>query len=209
MQHPTWKGYAFLLALCLLAAPALGDHHQPPEGAAQMPPMSAEEQAMMQAWMKAGTPGEPHQQLAATAGTWKATVRNWMGGQENVSEAMVTREMILDGRVLTDTYKGNMMGMPFVGHGMTGYDNARGMYWSTWNDNMSTGVMVSWGKWDDAAKGVVFEGEVSNPMAAGAPMKIKSIARRKEDGSETFEMWEPHGPGGEMVRTMEITLVKQ
>jgi hypothetical protein len=208
MKTP-WKGLACLLAFGLLAAPTFADHHEHAAHQEGQPQMSAEEQAMMEAWMKAGTPGEPHRQMAASEGKWKATVRSWMGGNENVSEAAVTRKMILDGRVLTETFEGNMMGMPFVGHGMTGYDNARGMYWSTWNDSMSTGVMVSWGKWDDAAKGIVFEGQVSNPMANGEPMKIKSIARRNDDGSEMFEMWEPHGPGGEMVRTMEIKLVKQ
>jgi hypothetical protein len=196
----------------LLAAPAFADHHQEkPEAPAQgMPEMSPEMQAMMEAWQKAGTPGPEHQRLAAGAGTWKATVRSWMGSPEpTVSEAKVERKMILDGRVLTDHWQGNMMGMAFVGHGMTGYDNARKKYWSTWNDNMSTGVMVAWGAWDESAKAVVFEGEVSNPMAGGAPMKVKSFVRVKEDGTETFEMWEPHGPGGEMVRTMEATLVKQ
>jgi hypothetical protein len=201
-----WKSLACLLALAVLTAPALADHHEEPAGA---PQMSAEEQAMMEAWMKAGTPGEPHRQLAATVGTWKAHVRTWMGGQESTSEGTAKREMVLDGRVLTETFQGNMMGMPFVGHGMTGYDNARGMYGSTWNASMSTGVRVSWGKWDDEAKGLVFHGEMSNPMSPGETTKIKMISRTQADGSELFEMWEPNGPNGELVRSMEIRYVKQ
>ena len=83
----------------------------------------------------------------------------YAAGEPTVSEADVSREMILDGRVLTERYEGNMMGRPFVGHGMTGYDNAMGKYWSTWNDNMSTGLMTSWGTWDEAKKAIVFEGD--------------------------------------------------
>ena len=45
-----------------------------------------------------------------------------------------------------------MMGTPFTGHGMTGYDNVTGKYWSTWTDSMSTGIMVSEGSCD--AEGV-------------------------------------------------------
>jgi hypothetical protein len=204
------KGFACALALVASTVPALANDHEEKPAAAAAGEMSAEMQAMEAAWKKAGTPGEQHRQLAAMAGNWKATVRMWRGpGEPMVSEAKVTRTMMLDGRVLAEQYEGMMMGEPFVGHGMTGYDNARGMYWSTWNDNMSTGIMTSWGKWDDAAKGIVFEATVSDPMNNGAPMKMKSIARQAEDGSETFEMWEPHGPGGELVRTMEIKLVKQ
>ena len=210
MRHPSMAG-ACLLALAGLALPAVADHHeghqQEAQGAAQMSP---EMQEMMAAFEKAGTPGEPHEQLAAMAGDFKATVKMWMGpGEPMVSEADVHREMTLDGRVLTERYMGNMMGRPFTGHGMTGYDNARGKYWSTWNDNMSTGLMVSWGAYDPAQKAIVFEGEVSNPMQPGSTMKNRGIARHHADGSETFEMWEPHGPGREMVKTMEITLVRK
>ena len=212
MSHPFVKAGACLLALGLLAVPAAADHHEGHQAAAAQgaPEMSPEMQAMMAAWEKAGTPGEQHKQLAAMAGNWKATVRMWMGpGDPTASEATVKREMILDGRVLSELYEGTMMGRPFVGHGMTGYDNARGKYWSTWNDNMSTGLMVSWGAWDAEKKEIVFDGEVSDPTKPGEVMKNRGIARHNADGSETFEMWEPHGPGGEMVKTMEITLVKQ
>ena len=212
MRHSFAKAGACVLALGLLGVPAMADHH---EGHAQhesqgMPEMSPEMQAMMAAWEKAGTPGEQHKQLAAMEGNYTATVKMWMGpGEPTVSEADVVRKMTLDGRVLTEHYTGNMMGRPFEGHGMLGYDNARGKYWSTWNDNMSTGIMTSWGVWDEAKKAIVFDGEVSNPMEPGTTMKNRGIARHNDDGTETFEMWEPHGPGGEMVRTMEITLRKK
>jgi hypothetical protein len=35
------------------------------------------------------------------------------------------------------------------------------------------------------------------------------ISRTQADGSELFEMWEPNGPNGELVRSMEIRYVKQ
>ena len=56
--------------------------------------------------------------------------------------------MGLDGRVLIEEVTSSMMGMPFTGHGMTGYDNVTGKYWSTWTDSMSTGLMVSEGTCD-------------------------------------------------------------
>lgn len=174
-----------------------------------MEEMSPEMQEMMEAFVKAGTPGEEHDRLAESTGTWKATVESFMGpGEPQISEATATREMILDGRVLSERFEGTFMGEPFVGHGMTGYDNAREMYWSTWVDSMSTGVMTSWGHWDEEKEALVLEGTMTNAMT-GEPMQVEMIWRFPELGSETFEMWEPHGDDGEMVKTMEITSVKQ
>jgi hypothetical protein len=217
MVHFSWKSLACTrfvcaLALTVVALPAAADHH---EGAAEhehpagQPQMSAEEQAMMAAYEAAGKPGAEHARLAESVGNWKSTVRVWMGpGDPMVSEATTTREMILDGRVLEEHFAGNMMGQPFTGHGMTGYDNTKKMFWSTWNDSMSTGIMLSWGKWDEAQKAVVFEGEMPDPQS-GQVIKMKSVMRSPEPGKEVFEMWESRGPGGEMIRTMEITAVKQ
>ncbi len=42
--------------------------------------------AMMEAWMKAGTPGEHHQHLEPYVGRWNATVR-WRVGPERIGRA--------------------------------------------------------------------------------------------------------------------------
>ena len=59
-----------------------------------------------------------------------------------------------------------MMGMPFTGHGMRGYDNVSGKYWSTWNDSMSTGMMVSEGTCD-AQKRLHLHGQLERPDQEG------------------------------------------
>ena len=53
-----------------MAAPAL----------AQAPgeqPMTPEQKAQMEAWMKAMTPGKAHQDLAGKTGTWEGTSTMW------------------------------------------------------------------------------------------------------------------------------------
>jgi hypothetical protein len=212
MTHRIGKSLVCSLGLALVALPLSAGSHTEAKPADQQHQghheMSAEDQQMMQAWEAAAKPGEPHQRLAAATGTWKASMRMWMGpGEPQTSEGTSKREMILDGRVMADHFEGNVMGQPFTGHGMTGYDNVRKMYWSTWNDSMSTGLMTSWGKWDDAENALVMEGEMSDPMT-GQPSKVKMISRYPEAGKEVFEMWEPRGEGGAMIRTMEITYTK-
>jgi len=58
-----------------------------------------------------------------------------------------------------------------TGHGMTGYDNVSGKYWATWNDSMTTGVMVSQGTCD-AKNACTFTGSWNDPIKKG-PVKAR------------------------------------
>jgi hypothetical protein len=81
--------------------------------------MTAAQKGEMEAYAKAGTPGAPHQAMAATAGSYDAKVKSWRepGQPPMESTATATRAMALDGRGLVEDFKGAMMGMPFTGHG--------------------------------------------------------------------------------------------
>src|SRR5262245_21579950 len=107
----------------------------------------------MQKWMQYMTPGDMHKMLAKGAGSWKAKTTFWMapGAEPVVSDATFTGEMILGGRYLMSKYSGNMMGMPFEGIAIEGYDNAGKMFVSTWVDNMGTGIMNMQGKYDESS----------------------------------------------------------
>ena len=45
---------------------------------AQQQEMSAQEKAMMEAWMKSMTPGPAHKTLDGMVGTWDTKVKSWM-----------------------------------------------------------------------------------------------------------------------------------
>ena len=158
-----------MAAVALVALPALG--------AAQAPEMTAEQKAEMEMYTKAGTPGAPHKAMAATVGTNEAKVKSWQDpGKPPMEETgTATRTMALDGRVLVEDFKGFMMGMPFTGHGMRGYDNVTGKYWSTWMDSMSTGVMVSEGTCEEKG-GCSFKGSWNDPIKKG-PVTARMTSR--------------------------------
>jgi Protein of unknown function (DUF1579) len=163
--------------------------------------------AMMQAWQAAATPGAPQQELAAMAGTWKMHVTSWMepGAPPQVSEATSTRLMILGGRYLEEKVTGTMMDQPFEGRGLTGYDNVKGKYWSTWIDNMSTGVMNSVGEKEPSGK-LVLHGTYTDAVTK-EPMKTKTVMWNEGPNKQVMEMWEHRG--GDMVKTMEIVAERQ
>jgi Protein of unknown function (DUF1579) len=159
-------------AVALLVTPALTRADNQP------PPMSPEEKAEMEAMVKAGTPGAPHQALASIVGEYDMKIKSWHDSKSPAMEETGTakRAMTLDGRVLVEDVQSSMMGTPFTGHGMTGYDNVTGKYWSTWNDSMSTGLMVSEGTCDAQGKNCTFTGRFTDPIKK-APMKTRMTTR--------------------------------
>jgi hypothetical protein len=189
-----------MAAGALLALPALGR--------AQQPEMTAEQKAEMEAYMKAGTPGAPHKALAATAGTYDVKAKSWpaAGAPAMEETATATRSMALDGRVLVEEYKGSMMGTPFTGHAMRGYDNVSGKYWATWMDTMSTGMMLSQGTCD-AKNACSFTGTWNDPIKKG-PVTARMTSRWTSPTTEVFEM---HGPGkdGKEFKMMELTYTRK
>jgi len=176
--------------------------------AAQQSEMTPQQKAEMEAYQKAGTPGAPHQSMAATVGSYDAKVKSWQAaGQPPMeSTATATRSMALDGRVLVEEFKGSMMGTPFTGHGMQGYDNVSGKYWSTWNDSMSTGIMMSEGTCD-AQKTCTFKGTWNDPIKK-APVSSRMTSRWTSPTTEVFEMYGP-GKDGKEMKMMEITYTKK
>lgn len=178
------------------------------EAAAPETAMSAEVLAMMEAWQKAATPGDEHATIAKAAGTWKATVTSWTepGSEPMVTEGTFHRKMTLGGRVLEETYEGNMMGAPFEGHSLLGFDNATGRYWTIWVDNMSTGPMVLWGDWDEKEKAHVYKGTTPDPVS-GRLIEMKTIVRHPSDDEEIVEMYDLSS--GQAVKAMVVVAKRQ
>ena len=190
-----------LLPLSLLAALPLLAQDAPPK-------MSPEEAAMMAAYQKAGALGDVHAKLAKMAGTYDMSIRSWNspGAQPTVDTGTATRTMALGGRVLVEDVKSQMHGQPFTGHGMHGYDNVSGKHWSTWNDSMSTGLMVSEGTCDGQGA-CTFTGSWNDPITKGK-INARMTSKWTSPTVEVFEMFAP-GPDGKESKMMEITYTKR
>ncbi|MEM7610630.1 MAG: DUF1579 family protein [Pseudomonadota bacterium] len=161
--------------------------------------------AMMQAMQMAATPGEAHAKLANSAGSFTASMLMYMEPDaEPIPNTMtVEREMDLGGRVLVEHWSGDVMGMAFEGRSRTGYDNVTKRYWSTWSDNMSTGLLIMHGGWDDDEQALVMTGKGTHPLS-GETYTVRSIGRTTADGLESMDMYEDHGDGE--YKSMSFTL---
>ena len=173
------------------------------------PEMTPAQKAEMEAHMKAGTPGAPHQALAASAGSYDLKIKSWHapGAPPMEDTGTATRTMALGGRVLVEELSSSMMGMPYTGRGTMGFDNVSGKYWSTWNDSMSTGIVVSQGTCDPSGKTCSFTGTWSDPIKKG-PVKARMTTRWTSPTTEVFELYGP-GKDGKEMKMLEITYSKK
>ena len=184
--------YALVAALAFLAVPATAQD-------------DAEAMAAWQAYM---TPGEAHEHMAAMAGDWRHEVTVWPapGAEAMKSDATSTIEPILGGRYTTETFTGNMMGMPFEGRGTYGYDNAKEQAFMSWVDNMGTGLMVGWGT--PEGNTVVFEGTFVDPMD-GAEKPFRSVVTHVDANHAIMQMYVPAPDGSGEFKNMEIHSYRQ
>ena len=121
------------------------------------PWVAVDDSTGMKNWMAYATPGETHKMLAKSNGTWKGEMTMWMAADAppSTATAIMVNKMIMGGRYQVSETKGNMMGMPFEGKGLMGYDNIRKIFQSTWVDNMSTGVMYMEGPYDRKTNSII------------------------------------------------------
>jgi hypothetical protein len=144
----------------------------------------------MNAWMEYMTPGPMHEMMSKTTGEWNVNTKLWMdpAGEPMETEGNAIVEMILGGRYMQSTHTGTMMGMPFEGINLQGYDNATDEFTAIWIDNMGTGFSVSKGKYDEATNSLNFKGSMLDPMTK-KNMDFRQVVKIIDDNHHIFEMY--------------------
>jgi hypothetical protein len=164
----------------------------------------------MKAWMEYAAVNEQHKMLAKSDGSWKADITAWMAkdAPPMKSEGSATNKMIMGGRYQQSNFKGSMMGMPFNGMSLVGFDNAKKVFVSTWIDEMGTGIMKLEGPWDESTKSMTLVGKCVSP-ANGQEFEMKEVFRIVDDKTQVMEMYGPDSKTGVPYKTMEITFTKK
>ena len=194
--------FATSLAVVLsaaLIAPAVAAQEAKKAAAVKQP--SQEE--MMAAMEKLGAVTENHKKMEAMVGEWKADVKVWMApGEPQRSEGTSKNEMILGGRFVKSEFSGTMMGKPFKGIGINGYDNHKGKFTGLWLDDMSTSYMASEGTLDSSGKVLTLTSEFDCPVRK-QKVKMRMVTTLIDNDTHKLEMFDSTPEGGEM-KTMEI-----
>ncbi len=173
-------------------------------------PTKADEQAMMQKWMEAATPGAAHKPLDVCVGKWETSTSIWASGADKpptVTKGTAEFKWILGGRFLQEDMQGQMMGQPYSGFGITGYDNFNKKYTMFWVDNSSTASFTADGTVDGTGKIFTYYGKMDEPMTGEHGKTVKYVSRVVDANKHTFEIFDLSRPEPD-TRMVEITYTR-
>lgn len=204
MKSSRWIGIGSL-ALCAVASTVgCASEH----GAQKSEAAAPSEAEMMANWTAFMTPGPEHKVLDFKVGKWKTQVKWWMDETTPPAESEGSAEIqwILGGRYLSEDDNGSVMGMPFQGMGVSGYDNLKKKYVSGWIDNMGTGIMTSEGTYDAAKQ--TFSYKTSGPdLMASKYVPMRAVETIVDANTFKVEAFAPDVKGKE-YRSMEIVYTR-
>jgi hypothetical protein len=167
--------------------------------------LNTDKAEMMKKMEAAGTPGPAHKALEAFVGNWKAEAKCWCepAAAPNVSQATAKASWTLNGHFLEQEFHGEMMGKPFTGRSLMGYDNIKQTFNTVWVSDMQTSILTSEGKGENGNKVITLAGKSNCPATGRKDIPIKTVFRVLSPDKHVFEMF------NDSAKTMEITYTRK
>jgi hypothetical protein len=167
------------------------------------------EQEKMANFLKATQPGDAHKVLEGYVGRWSSHVKMQMDLAQPVQESDGSAEgtMLLGGRFVQVVHHGTVMGQPFEGIMLGGYDNLAKKYVATWVDNLGTSIVRYDGSFDKNSKRLMMGARFTDPMT-GKPARTRSVTTFVSPTSWTYEEYSLDPKGKERM-IMMITFTKK
>jgi len=130
--------------------------------------------------------------LHADCGTWDADFEMVMPGAPAMqSKCRETVVPICGGKWTWSNFSGEIMGMPFEGHALTGYDSKAGKVVSFWVDSMTAPFMRTDGVYDPKTKTFTMRGKSYDEQGRVAPV----VSNFAATGKDTRELEMTFGEG--------------
>jgi len=144
--------------------------------------------------------------LDQLVGEWDVDQKMFLPGAAEplISTMTSTTKWILDGKHLQENLKGEVMGEPYEGMGITSYDKYNGRYNFFWADSMGTASMMASGF--PSADGGAIEafGTMDEPSMHLRGKTFKFLLRAVDEDTHVFEIHDMH-IGGDNTMVMELT----
>ncbi|MHC4931189.1 MAG: DUF1579 domain-containing protein [Planctomycetota bacterium] len=195
------------LMICLLIAAATGFIASHAVSQEQDPKMAE----WMQLWQKYATPGEHHEALAQFIGKWDTETKMFMqpGAPPMTSKGSAEFKWLFPNRWLAQEYKGSMMGMPYSGFGIVGWDNYKKKHVQVWVDTLSTDMKLAEGVVVDPEGQVqVLYGTMDEYLTGEHDKIVKYVTRNIDKDTFVFEIWDM-GMGAEGGKVIEMKYTRK
>ena len=146
--------------------------------------------------MPVAKPTKEHEVLKHYAGTWTVKGKFTMpDGSTMEEDGVETASLVGDGLWLVFDNKSRMMGKPFHGHGVMGYDPEKKKYVGTWVDSMIDYLIVFEGTGD--GKTITTHYEMKDCMNPGKTMRIKQVHEIQDADHHKMTAYFPSPDGKE------------
>ena len=138
----------------------------------------------------ASTPNRFHERLGRHVGDWEFDMTMWM---EPGKPPMVTRgtsriSWLFEGKWVKEDVKSSMMGMPFEGVSILGYDNFKKKYVGVWVGNMGTAFTTFEGNYGMDDRVLQMFGTMDEPMTGESDKPAKFVVREVSADEFVFEI---------------------
>ena len=132
-----------------------------------------DQQKATEAYIKAGGVNENHKLLTYFIGRWDVTTSLWdfPGNPPSTSKNGAEVTSILGGRFIMAMFSGTMMGQPFEGIQVNGFDNIKNKFQTFWIDNSSTAFFLLSGTYDAGTKTWTDTGTWDDPIGGKSPVR--------------------------------------
>jgi hypothetical protein len=142
----------------------------------------------MQAMLQANAPSPAHGLLAARAGRYTTVLRFRMGADGPVQESTGTATLtsICSGRFLLEEDAGTLMGEPFTGERLYGYNNGTKQYEASWAHTGSTAILGLTGTSEDGGVTIEWSGSYIDP--AEGKQALRATWRQLDDDHFVIEV---------------------
>lgn len=202
--------FTFILAATIFAGCSFSNTpgNEPPVTTSELNPAS---------WIALGKPGPSHRLLNMFVGTWNT--RTTMYGTDvdpqtgiadststSVHRGKAKTSWTLGNRFVREEFEGEMLGVPFQGFGLMGYDNGARRFTNMWVDSLATSMMNAQGKYFAEENRFEFVGRVYDPLIS-AERNVRTTIAIISPREYLVTTYEP-SPKGQEMKTLEIRYEK-
>lgn len=136
-------------------------------------------------------PGPEHEILKRDVGVWDATIEMTPPGMPPMTMTGVETSTLVAGRWLVTEWESEMMGQPFEGRGIAGWDPGKKAYVGVWVDSMNTEFSHSESTYDSETDSLTGWMEMPDPM--GGKSKAKTVEKWPDEDSRIIKIYPPDG----------------
>ncbi len=166
----------------------------------------AHKEKLLHGIARAAAPDEHHTLLEPLVGKWSTQAKQWLGGPKpETTTGHAEVKSILGGRFVEEHYDSVLLGKPYQGQGVIGFDTRTKKFVSTWIDTWGTWITVEEGAADATGKVLTLTAQ-DYDAATGKTRPIKFVY--DIDGNDHHVMRVYETIEGKETLTMEVDYKK-